>query len=132
MPVSDDGYVHTMYADHITNSLRDINGELDVSNETCSRENFTLMKCKYTDKVCLCLGVSMVTTGIDGVEKPQEGRRWTYFDYSGKMLLIMADFEKKVQCKIARVKCLKGEKKFVWVKFPVNTEDKFYLDDPIT
>ena len=75
MPVSDDGYVHTMYAYHIMNFLRDINGEFDVSNETCSRETFTLMKCKYTDKVCLCLGVAVVTTLIDGVEKPQEGRR---------------------------------------------------------
>ena len=62
MPVSDDGYVHNMYADRIMNFLRDINGELDVSNETYSREFFTLMKCKYIDKVCLCLGVAVVTT----------------------------------------------------------------------
>ena len=73
-----------------------------------------------------------VTNVIDGVEKPQEGRRWKHFDYSGKMLLIMTDFEKKVQCKIAQVKGSKGENKLGWVKFPVKTEDKFYLDDPIT
>ena len=49
----------------------------------------------------MCLGVADVTPLIDGVEQPQEGRRCKPFIYSGKALLSMTDFEKKVQYKIA-------------------------------
>ena len=44
----------------------------------------------------------------------------------------MADSEKKVQTKIAGVKGLKGGHTSGWVKVSVGTEDKLYLDDPIT
>ena len=44
----------------------------------------------------------------------------------------MTDFEKKVQNKIARVKGLKGGNTSGRVKFPVGTEDRIELDDPIT
>ena len=44
----------------------------------------------------------------------------------------MADFEKKVQNKIAQVKVLKRGHSSGRVKVPVRTEDKIYLDDPIT
>ena len=105
---SDDGYVRTPYKDHIMKLPRNVNGKLDISNGTYSREKVNLMKCKYTDEVRLCLGVSVVTPIICGVEQPQEGRRCKPFIYSGKTLLSMTDFEKKVQCEIARVKGLKG------------------------
>ena len=49
----------------------DENGKLDISNGTYSREKVTLTKCKYTDKVRLCLGVSIVTPTIDDAEQPQ-------------------------------------------------------------
>ena len=75
IPGSDDGYICTMYKDHIMNFPRDNNGKLDVSNGTYSREKVTFTKCKYTDEVRLCLGVSSVTPVIDVVEQPQEGRR---------------------------------------------------------
>ena len=45
--------------------------KLDVSNGKYSRVKVTLTKCKYTEKVRLCLGVDVVTPGIDGVEQPQ-------------------------------------------------------------
>ena len=44
----------------------------------------------------------------------------------------MTDFEKKLQNKITRVKVLKGGHTSGWVKVPVGTQDKLYLDDPIT
>ena len=43
------------------------NGKFDVLNMTYSREKVTQTKCKYTDEVCLCLGVADVTPVIDGV-----------------------------------------------------------------
>ena len=44
----------------------------------------------------------------------------------------MTDFEKKLQNKIAQVKRMKGGHTSEWVKVPVRTQDKLYLDDPIT
>ena len=75
IPGSDDGYVHTLYKDLIMNLPSDDNGKFDVSNGRYSIEKVTFIKFKYTDKVRLCLGVAIVTTGIDDVEKPQEGMR---------------------------------------------------------
>ena len=45
------------------------NGKLDVSNGMYSREKVTLAKCKYTEKVRLCLGVAVVNPVIAGVEQ---------------------------------------------------------------
>ena len=64
-------------------------------------EKNTLVKFKYTDKFRLCLGAAVVTPVIGGVEKTQEVRRCKTFIYSGKTLLSMMEFEKKVQNKIA-------------------------------
>ena len=44
----------------------------------------------------------------------------------------MTEFEKKVQKEIARVNGLKGGHTSGRVKVPVGTNDKIYLDDPIT
>ena len=68
-------YVRPQHKDHIMKFRCDNNGKLDISNRMYSREKVTLTKCKYTEKVRLCLGVSVVTPIIDGVEQPQEGRR---------------------------------------------------------
>ena len=43
------------------------NGKFDFLNRKYSREKVTLTKCKYTDEVRLCLGVSDATPVIDGV-----------------------------------------------------------------
>ena len=107
IPGSDDGYVCNPYKDHIIKFPHNENGKLDVSNRTYSREKVTFTKCKYTDKVCMCLSVAIVTPVGDGVEQPQEGRRCKPFVYAGKTLLSMTDFENKVQNEIVRVKGLK-------------------------
>ena len=75
IPRYDDGYICTLYKDHIMKFPHNNNGKLDVSNGTYSREKVTFTRCKYTDEVRLCLGVSSVTPVIDVVEQPQEGRR---------------------------------------------------------
>ena len=132
IPRSDHCYLRTPYKYHIIKFPLYDNAKLDVSNGTYSREKVTLTKCKYTNEFRLCLGVSVVTPGIDGVEQPQEVRRCKPFVYSGKTLLIMTDLEKKVQNEFARVKGLKGEHTTGWVKFIVGTEDRLYLYYPIT
>ena len=67
IPGYDDGYVRTLYKDHIMKLPRNNNGKLDISNEMYSREQITSTKYKYTDEVHQCLGVSFVTPVIDGV-----------------------------------------------------------------
>ena len=54
------------------------------------------------------------------------------FVYSGKTVLSMKDFKKKVQKEIARVKGLKGGHTSGWVTVSVGTQDKIYLDGTIT
>ena len=71
IPGSDDGYVRTLCKDHTMKFLRDENVKLDVSNRRYSREKVTLTKCKYTDKLCLCLDVAVLTPITDGVGKTQ-------------------------------------------------------------
>ena len=110
----------------------DINEKLEISNKRYSREKVTLTKCKYTVEFCLRLCVAVMTNMIDGVKQPQEGRWCKTFVYSGNMLLIKTGFEKKFQNEIGRVKVLKGGHTSGWVTFSVRTEDKLYLDDPIT
>ena len=105
---SDDGYIRTMYRYHIMKFPCGDNGKLGISNGTYSREKVTLTKCKYTYEVCLCLGSSSMTSAIDGVEQTQEGRRCKPFAYSGKTLLIMTEFEKKVQNEISQINGMKG------------------------
>ena len=56
---------------------------------------------------------------IDGVEKPQYGRMWKHFFYSGITFLIMTDFKNKSQNEIAQVKGLSGGHKLGWAKVPV-------------
>ena len=80
----DDGYVRNPYKDHIMKFPRNNNGKLEVSNGAHSIEKLTLTKCNYTDEICLCLSVDVVTPVIDGVEQPQEGRRCKPFVYSVK------------------------------------------------
>ena len=75
IPGSDDGYVCTLYKYHIMNFSRDDNGNLEISNRTYSREKVTLRKGKYTNEVCLCMGVATMTPIIDCVEKPKQVRR---------------------------------------------------------
>ena len=44
----------------------------------------------------------------------------------------MTDFEKKSQNEIPQAKGLKGGHTSGWVKVPAGTEEKLYLDDPVT
>ena len=63
-----DGYECTTYKDHIMKFRHEVKEELDVSNVTYSREKVNLTKCKYIDHIRLCLGASVVTPSIDGVD----------------------------------------------------------------
>ena len=61
------GCLRTPYKDHIMNFPRDVNGE----GGGVFKKKGTLMNCKYTDEVCLCLGIVVVTPFIDCVKQPQ-------------------------------------------------------------
>ena len=97
IPEYDYWYVHTTYKNHILKFQRKFNGKFYVSKELSSRERVTLTKCKHTDKVRLCLGVDVTTYVNDVVEQPPEGRRCKNVVYSGKTLIRMTEFKRKVQ-----------------------------------
>jgi len=60
---------------------------------------------KYYDEVRLSLGVAKVKTAVGGVE----GKRLPLFDYSGKVLLTIKDWNKCKNDEIKRVRSLKGD-----------------------
>ena len=64
---------------------------------------------KYSKDACFCLGVAKVCiVDADGNET-YEGRRCETFSYTGKTLLSIQDYNKKIQDEIRRVKNLKGK-----------------------
>ena len=95
---------------------RDANGKLDDVNGTFSKNEITEMNCKYTDEVRLCLGCAVVTLAnekgealfTEEGEPIREGRRANPFDYSGKTVVTIKDFGKKMKKQIEHVKSLKN------------------------
>ena len=58
------------------------------------------MKVKFSDEIRLLLGVGL---------KNNNGVRMLLFDYTGKTILSIKDYEDMIQKEIRRVKALKGE-----------------------
>ena len=131
-PGSDKGTLKSTVKDTVYKFPRDNFGKVDLVNGTYSDEPVSSMKCKYTDEIRLSLGVAVVTPVVDGVEQPKEGRRCTPFVYSGKTLLSIPDYDKKIASEIERVRTMKGGHKNGWVVAPQQTREKTYLDDPVS
>jgi hypothetical protein len=83
---------------------RDDDGKVNADNGSCIAEEGSQLKMKYAEEVRLCLGVVKVKLD-DGTE---EGKRLPVFDYSGKVILTIKDYERKVAEEIQRVSNLQG------------------------
>jgi hypothetical protein len=83
---------------------RDEGGKVNADNGSCIAEEGTQLKMKYAKEVRLCLGVAKIKLD-NGTE---EGKRLPLFDYSGKVILTIKDYEKKITEELHRVRNLQG------------------------
>jgi len=84
---------------------RDENGKLDLENGVHSKEQLSLMKCKFTEEVRMCFGVAkVIPLDENGAHLPEEGRRMRPFDYSRNNILTIKDYKAKMGEVIKRVK----------------------------
>ena len=104
---------------------RNENGKLDPNGTYA--EPKSLLKMKYAEEVRLCLGVAQVERE-DGVI---EGRRAMPFDYSGKVVLSIKDWNKKEKEEILRVKNLQGNA-LPWVETQHEEAGMFHGNDRVT
>ena len=107
---------------------RDKNGKLDLKNGEYSKKKVSILNVKYEKECRLGLGCAMVAPlDPDGNALPVEGRRCVPFDYTGKVIISIPDYEKGVASEIARVKKLSANSRF-WVSYP-REKGKLYEDD---
>ena len=64
---------------------------------------------KYVKDARFCLGVAKVCVEDKNGETKYEGRRCDTFDYTGKCILSIKDYNKKIKDGIRRVKGLTGK-----------------------
>ena len=83
---------------------RDKRGEVTIEDGTYSNERKNFLNVKYPDEIRMCFGVASVKK-LDGT---RQGVRCKPFDYSGKTLVSIDDYEKLIRDEIDRVKNLKG------------------------
>jgi hypothetical protein len=87
-------------ATHAVRFPRDANARLDLEEGTYDEMEITYLSVKYEKEVRLCLECA-VTKDTDGNKK---GRTAVPFDYSGKIILSILDYDKHKKTKIERVR----------------------------
>ena len=106
--------------------------DLSSHNGQYSETKASFVKCKYMDEVRFCFGVgTAIPLDTDGNEMPREGRRAQPYNYTGKTLLTIPDYEKRIQDEIQRVKSTKHGESGGWV-VQQEGSSKVYIDDPLT
>eukprot|EP00978_Attheya_sp_CCMP212_P024074 scaffold75072_cov51-Attheya_sp.AAC.2 len=103
----------------------DANCALDSEGELAESSSY-LLKMKYTEEVRLCLGVGQVRKIGEAIAK---GIRAMPFDYSGRTLLTIKDYMKRIVNEIARVKSLTGKSGPWYVN--TRTTDVVWDSEPI-
>jgi hypothetical protein len=84
---------------HTARFPRDATGRLDLEEGTYDETESTYLSVKYEKEVRLCLGCA-VTKDTDWSKK---GRTAVPFDYSGKIILSILDYDKHKKTEIERV-----------------------------
>ena len=101
-------------------------GAVDIGGGNYSDKKKGTLKVKYTKEVRFCFGVASVESG-DGTVR---GVRCAPFDYSGKTLLSIEEFDTKLAEEIIRVRSLKGNGA-PWVTRP-KKDNTVYRSSDIT
>ena len=105
---------------------RDENGKLDDAGEFSQKE-VSVLNCKYEKEGRFGLGCAVVCPRDTGVEV---GRVCRPFDYSGKTILSIDDYDKQIEQEFRRVRQLSDNTK-TWITKNRNPQD-LYLDDPLS
>ena len=95
---------------------RDADGKLDVKNGKYSDEETFELKVKFGQEIRLCLGCSVKAVKTDE-GNTKVGVRLKPFDYSGKTILTIKDWNARTKDEIARVQNL-SDKLGLWVIDP--------------
>ena len=112
---------------------RDKDGRVDLKNGKYSEKEISVLRTKYTEEIRLCLGVAVVTPlNADGTPGEICPKRLPPFVYSGKLLLTINDYQRKVNEEIVRIKGLKNPAAGGWLVPAPGTENKIYFDDPVS
>ena len=102
---------------------RDKEGKLKVVGGEYSNKKISRLNVKYEKECRMGLGCAVVAPlDPDGKTLPPEGRRANLFDYSGKVIISLSDFEKMKAIEFSRVR-KSGPSK--WVTATSNS-DKIY------
>ena len=108
---------------------RNEDGKIDIKHGSIQNPNPTETKVKYSKEARLGLGVALVLMP-DGREV---GRRCEPFDYTEKVIVSDADWQKLVNEEIKRIKNLKGDSRGNKGPWCVSMRDgKIYEDDLLT
>ena len=83
----------------------DSSGKFDPINGKIPSEAAAILHMKYPQQARLCFGVAAVRLIV---EDKQEGRRCTPFDYTGKTVVTIGDYQQLIEKEIRRVKNLKS------------------------
>ena len=102
---------------------RDENGKLDAAGEFSTKE-VSVLNCKYEKEGCFGLGCAVVCPRDTGVEV---GRVCRPFDYSGKTILSIDDYDKQVQEEFRQV-CQLSDKTKTWITKNRDPQDLFFND----
>ena len=115
--------------DYVYRVRRQDSGKIDTKDGTFINCTPTLTKVKYSKEIRLALGVAIVKKKDGSLE----GRRCEPFDYTDKMIVSEADWQKKVAEEIKRVRTMNKSSAAVkrhW--FETNRGEEIYENDPLT
>lgn len=111
---------------------RNEDGKLDATNGKYDEKRIQILNCKYEKECRLGLGCAMVSPKDPNNSEqylPVTGKRCPPFDYSEKVLLSVADYEKKMAAEFRRVKSL-GNKAGYWIEAQ-REDDVLYSNDKL-
>ena len=110
------------------NFARDSNGKLDMNGEY-SDKKLEILNCKYEKEGRFGLGCAVIQPiDSNGNNLPPEGMSCQIFDYSGKTIISLNDFEKFKKQEFQRISTLSDKTKN-WIHDPRNPQDLYDDDD---
>ena len=106
---------------------RDENGKLDKNGEY-SEDKVEVLNCKYEKEGRFGLGCALTLEIDEQWNLRDKGKTCSVFDYSGKTIITLNDYEKLKKQEFHRISTLSDKSKH-WIHDPRNPQDLFQDDD---
>ena len=114
--------------DYVYRFPRDENGAIDLKGKI-KNDDPTTLKVKYDQEVRLALGVFLFEHPCGKIE----GRRIKAFSYTNQTIVTQAEWERKIQHEITRVRKLKGDRFGNKAQWTVKTRnDRIFSKDKVS